>query len=101
MHTHHCIPNNCHRSPVVDSHWTDSGHTHLLNPLWLEGWKVWMGDVLFHGGCRVSLTGTSWLSKREGSFPKGKPGPLPEEGDWRLLRQNKHGNSMLCVTVMG
>ena len=95
-HTAHCIPNNRHKSPVVDSHWTDSGHTHLLNPSWLEGWKVWVGDVLFHGGCRVSLTGTSWPSKREGSFPKGKPGTLPE-GDWRLLRQNKHGNSR-CLT---
>ena len=70
---------------------------HLAQEPVSEGWKVWVGDVLFHGGCRVSLTGTSWLSEREGSFPKGKPGLLPEEGDWGLLRQNKHGNSR-CLT---
>ena len=26
-HTSHCILNNCHKSPVVDSLWTDSEHT--------------------------------------------------------------------------
>ena len=98
--TLHCVPNNCHKSPVVETHWTESGHTHLLNPSWLEGWKVWVGDVLFRGDWRVSLTGTSWISKREGSFPKGKPSPLPEEGGWRLLRQNKHGNSRCPTQVM-
>ena len=64
---------------MVDSHWTDSGHMSLLNALVARELGSVMGDVLLHRGCRVNLAGISWLPEGEGRFPKGKPGPLPEE----------------------
>lgn len=29
----YCFPSSCHKSPMVDSRWTDSGHMSLLNAL--------------------------------------------------------------------